>query len=117
MHEQSLVRQLLRQVQTIADEYPSCLVRSIRVRIGEFSGVEPELLANAYALLVADTSYAKVQLVVNRARLEAVCSRCESDFRIKRFTFQCPYCGSRELSIVGGEELLLESIAMEEPAL
>ena len=57
------------------------------------------------------------QLVVNRARLEAVCSRCESDFRIKRFTFQCPYCGSRELSIVGGEELLLESIAMEEPAL
>ena len=117
MHEQSLVRQLLRQVQTIAEEYPTCQVKSIRVRVGEFSGVEPELLANAYSLLVADTSFEKAQLVVNRARLEAVCGLCESDFRIKRFTFQCPNCGSRELSIVGGEELLLESIAMEEPAL
>jgi hydrogenase nickel incorporation protein HypA/HybF len=107
----------LRQVQTIADEYPSCQVKSIRVRIGEFSGVEPELLANAYSLLVTDTSFARARLEVNRAKLEAVCSLCESDFRIKRFTFRCPYCGSRELSVVGGEELLLESIAMEEPAL
>ena len=53
MHERSLVRSLLAQVQALAAEHPADRVAAIRVRIGEFSGVEPELLQSAYEELAA----------------------------------------------------------------
>jgi hydrogenase nickel incorporation protein HypA/HybF len=115
MHEESLVRQLLRQVQAIADEYPASQVRSISVRIGEFSGVEPEFLSNAYSRLVGTTQFPEAQLVAERVKLQATCRPCNYEFSIKSFTFRCPCCGSSELSILGGEELLLDSITMENP--
>ena len=35
-------------------------------------------------------------------------------FAIKRFHFECPQCNSRDLEIVRGEELVLESITVEQ---
>jgi hydrogenase nickel incorporation protein HypA/HybF len=114
MHERSLVRALLRQVQQVADENSAGRVRSIRVRIGEFSGVEPELLASAFNDLVQDTPFCGATLDLERVVLEGRCEQCGRQFRIERFNFQCDRCGSVRLALRGGEELLLESIMMEE---
>lgn len=114
MHERSLVRALLRQVQAVAAENPASRVVSIRVRIGEFSGVEADLLASAYDDLVADLPLRGAALIMERVPLEAICEQCGSQFRIERFRFQCDKCGSLKLSLRGGEELLLESVTFEE---
>ena len=115
MHERSLVRALLRQVQAIAeDHWPNC-VRAVRVRIGEFSGVDAELLAAAYAELAAETALCHAELIIDRTTLQAQCRRCGRKFQIQEFTFECPTCASRDLAILGGEELLLDSITLEEP--
>ena len=114
MHERSLVRALLRQVQTVADENARCRIVSIRVRIGEFSGVEPDLLCSAYDDLVQDTPLRGAELKMKRVPLEAVCDQCGNQFRIERFHFQCDKCGSVRLALCGGEELLLESVTFEE---
>jgi hydrogenase nickel incorporation protein HypA/HybF len=114
MHEQSLVRALLRQVQIVADENSGSRVLSIRVRIGEFSGVEPDLLCSAYDDLVQDTPLRGAELKMKRVPLEAVCDQCGNQFRIERFHFQCDKCGSVRLALRGGEELLLESVTLEE---
>lgn len=116
MHETSLVRGLLRQVQAVADEHPHGRVRSIRVRIGEFAGVEPELVASAYSLLAAETPLRHAELIVERTPLQAACRGCDAAFQVRGFKFQCPACGGGDLSILGGEECLLDSITMEEPA-
>lgn len=113
MHEQSLVRALLRQVQQIALENSHGRVLSIRVRVGEFSGVEPELLTSAYHQLVRETELFGAGLEVERVPLEAVCDRCGSQFPIERFDFHCDQCGSLHLTL-RGEELLLDSVTMEE---
>jgi hydrogenase nickel incorporation protein HypA/HybF len=114
MHERSLVRALLRQVQRVADENSAGRVRSIRVRIGEFSGVEPELLASAYDDLVQDTPFYDATLDLQQVALEGCCDQCGNRFRVERFKFQCNQCGSVLLTLRGGEELLLESVMMEE---
>ncbi len=114
MHEQSLVRALLRQVQHVADENPGARVLSIRVRIGDFSGVEPDLLCSAYDDLVQNTPLRGAELKMKRVPLEAICDQCENRFRIERFHFQCDKCGSARLALCGGEELLLESVTFEE---
>jgi len=114
MHERSLVRALLRQVQQIADGDSASRVVSIHVRIGEFCGVEPELLASAYSDLVAHTPLRGAALDLVRVPLEGICDLCGSRFRIERFNFQCDQCGSLNLTLQGGEEMLLESVTMEE---
>ena len=55
MHEASLVESSLRQVVSLMQEHGAQRVHSIRVCVGEFSGVEPELFRSAYELLVDDS--------------------------------------------------------------
>jgi hydrogenase nickel incorporation protein HypA/HybF len=114
MHERSLVRALLRQVQDLAAEHGNSRVLQIRVRIGEFAGVEPELLRSAYDVLVQNTGFYEAELKVDQVPLEAICQRCGMRFHVPEFQFQCPGCGSERLTICGGEEILLESVSMEE---
>jgi hydrogenase nickel incorporation protein HypA/HybF len=117
MHEQSLVKALLRQVEAVAVPHSGSRVISIRVRIGEFSGVEAELLASAYEDLVQHTTFCGATLDVERVTLEAVCQQCGHRFRVEQFNFQCAKCGSIRLTLQGGEELLLDSVVMEEAEL
>lgn len=114
MHERSLVQSLLRQVQQVASSHPACRVQAIRVRIGEFSGIEPRLLASAFDDLVQESPLQGTTLDVENVPLAAKCEQCGHEFQIERFSFQCVHCGSSELSLQGGEELLLESVTMEE---
>jgi hydrogenase nickel incorporation protein HypA/HybF len=114
MHERSLVRALLRQVEGLAAAHAGSRVLSIRVRIGEFSGVDPELLASAYEELKTETEFYDAALDLEQTPLEAACKQCGSEFSIERFKFECDKCGSTDLTIRGGEEMLLDSVTMEE---
>lgn len=114
MHERSLVQSLLQQVQAVAREHPASRVRAVRVRVGEFSGVEPQLLASAFDELVQLTQICGAKLEMESVPLAALCDQCGYEFRIERFSFQCGNCGSSKLSLQGGEELLFESVTMEE---
>ena len=114
MHERSLVRALLRQVEALAAEHPASRVVGIRVRLGEFSGVEAALVASAYDELVEETAFCGAKLEAEQVPLEAVCQECGERFRIEDYRFECAACGGVKLTVCGGEELLLESISMQE---
>jgi len=113
MHEYSLARSLIRQVQQLLTEHTCDHVLRVHVSIGEFSGVEPELLSSAYEQLIEGTPLAKSKLVLERVPLEARCEGCGSLFLIDRFQFVCPECHDRRLTIVRGEEMILESLTLE----
>jgi hydrogenase nickel incorporation protein HypA/HybF len=114
MHERSLVHALLRQVERIAIAHPANRVVQIRIRVGEFAGVEPDLLMMAYDDVIEESPFRGAELALERVPLTATCDNCGRMFRIERFDFRCDACGSRQLSVQGGEEMLLESVVMEE---
>jgi hydrogenase nickel incorporation protein HypA/HybF len=114
MHERSLVKALLRQVEDVAASHPGSRVRSIRVQLGELSGVEPELFAYAFEDLVAHSPLVGAVLNLEQAALAGVCNECGEEFQIERFRFQCIRCGSSRVTLRGGEEMLLESVTLEE---
>jgi Zn finger protein HypA/HybF involved in hydrogenase expression len=58
MHESSLASDWVRQVDQLAREHGAERVLTVRLRIGEFSGVEADLLASAYARLVTILHFA-----------------------------------------------------------
>jgi hydrogenase nickel incorporation protein HypA/HybF len=84
------------------------------VRLGEFSGVEPELFASAFEELTSDSPMDGAALRLEQAPLEGVCDDCGNQFQIERFCFRCNRCGSTGLTVRGGEEVLLESVIFEE---
>ena len=116
MNEQPLIQALLKTVQQVADAHGATRVISIHVRIGESSQVEPELLSNTYSKLVQDTPLKDTVLTVQRAHLEAACNQCGNRFPIEHGHFECDKCGSMRVSLRGDEELLLESVTLEEQA-
>jgi hydrogenase nickel incorporation protein HypA/HybF len=113
MHERSLVQSLLCQVSRLVREHRGAHVSVIRVSMGEFAGVEPELFRLAYDDLVGDTPLCGAELVVDKVPLEARCEACGEEFVVEAFRFKCPSCHSPDTVVVRGEGLILESVTME----
>ena len=94
MHEFSLVRSLLEQVERIVTEQGGRAAVEVRVEIGPLSGVEPLLVKEAFSQLSVDTT-----LIIDEVPLMASCHSCAREFELKEFRFACPHCSSRETSI------------------
>ena len=58
MHEFALCELLLRQVETLQKEQNADRVTGVRVKVGEFSGVEPELLQQAGDYVIVHVGFA-----------------------------------------------------------
>lgn len=114
MHEQSLVRALFRQVSELQQARNACGVHVVRVSVGQFSGVEPELLQSAFDELIGDSHLAGAKLELVIVPLEARCRACSHEFAVPNFQFRCPRCRDRRVDILRGEGLVLESVTLEE---
>jgi hydrogenase nickel incorporation protein HypA/HybF len=114
MHEASLVRSLIAQLELLARRHSARRVTAVNVTVGEFSGVEPDLLQAAFERQTADTWLAGARLLLARAALEARCEACRMTFTVERFDFRCPHCqGGGAAKVIRGEELMLESFMVE----
>ena len=115
MHELSLVRALLIEVDRLAADHRGTSVDEIEVEIGPLSGVEPVLVRTAFEQLVCDTSAPDARLVIREIPLSARCLSCESDVEIVGFVFQCQSCGSPQMQVTGGDQFRLLSLSVREP--
>lgn len=110
MHEFSLVRSLLEQVDRIVIEQGGRAAVEVRVEIGPLSGVEPLLVKEAFTQLAGKTT-----LIVDEVALAARCDSCQVEFELDTFRFVCPRCGNRETSVVRGDAFRLMSVTVDVP--
>lgn len=113
MHEFSVIRAVLREAETIARREGAERVTAMTMSVGEFSGVEADLLPLAFQELAPGTPAAGAELTIHRLPLEARCRRCEHRFVVRQFRFTCPECQGRDVAVVRGDELLLETVTLE----
>jgi len=113
MHERSIVRQLLLQIEKLMNVHNAQSVSTVRVSIGDFSGVEPTLLSSAFDEMAEHSRVCGAELIVESVQLEGMCDTCGQEFVVEQFRFQCPTCGGREVNILRGEELMLETVEMK----
>ncbi len=115
MHEMSIVQTLLEQVQEeVAQAGHTGKVVSLQLIIGRLSGVHADSIRFAYQLLAPDSIACDAQLLIEEPQAELVCNRCHARAEIEELHASCPHCGSGDVTIRGGHELLLQSIELED---
>ena len=113
MHERSLVKSLIEQVCEEARLRQLGRIHIIRLELGEFSGVEPQLVELAFDEMALQIWDHTVRIEVTVIPLTARCSACGTTFRVQSFRFVCPQCHSPSVEIEAGEEIRLASLEAE----
>ena len=113
MHEYSLMTALMDRVEEEAAAHRALAVHRVRVRIGELSGVEPELLESAFEIVRAGTICAGAVLEVERVPARWECSACHRPLGAGE-RLQCAGCGT-PAALVSGGEIVLGRIELEVP--
>jgi hydrogenase nickel incorporation protein HypA/HybF len=114
VHEYSLVESLVRRVEDEARKRQALAVHRLSVRIGELSGVDPELFRTAYETFRAGTICEKAPLTITRLAASWSCPRCRRPIA-RGEALACPACAEPARLDDGGDALTLDGIEMEVP--
>jgi hydrogenase nickel incorporation protein HypA/HybF len=115
MHEAAIVEALITEVQKqVASAGCQGRVVKLRLRIGRFSGVSPEALRFAFDLTKPGTLLAEAELEIEEPSALCVCTLCGQRTPVDDLVVACPVCGSGQIHLEGGQEMLLESIELQE---
>ncbi len=111
----SIVQALLEQVQSAVEESGHTgRVLSIHLTIGRLSGVHADSIRFAFDLLSPDSFARSVELVIDEPKALLGCRDCGSEHEIEELHASCPACGVANVTIRGGQDLLLQSIELED---
>ena len=114
MHELSIANSILEAVQAEAQRRPGVRVSKVGVRIGELSGVVPEALSFGFEVLVRGTEWQPLKLEIETVPRRQRCPHCAHTFAVLNYEVACPQCGAPETDCVGGDELDLAYLEVEE---
>lgn len=112
MHELSICNALLDQVEQIARDHDAAIVASIIVKIGPLSGVEPQLLRNAYPLAAAGTLAEHAELLIEEADVVVRCSECGAESAALPNRLLCGHCGDFRTHVISGDEMILQRVEL-----
>lgn len=116
MHEASIARTLLEEIGArIRKHGIRGKVVAVHLRLGRMSTVVPESLKFAFEVLSQDTPLSGAHLEIEEVPVRARCRACGRSFEIGEPCFLCEGCGSPDLEISSGTELLIDSLDVEEP--
>jgi hydrogenase nickel incorporation protein HypA/HybF len=107
MHELGLCTSIVDAIERRAGDRP---VTQVRVRVGKLHHVHPEAFDQSFAMAAMGTvaENAAAELVLLPVRVQ--CTTCTHVWECDEIPVACRGCGSVQLELVGGDELVLESI-------
>jgi hydrogenase nickel incorporation protein HypA/HybF len=107
MHELGIAEAIV----AIAEEHAGGRhVEKIELKIGHLRQVVPAALTFAFELVAQGTSVEGAILAIEDVPVRIVCRGCATDSRVSGFPFACPNCGSFDIDVVTGDELLVDSL-------
>ena len=113
MHEFSLCRALLGQLETLAATHRASRIRRVTLRVGPLSGAEPALLREAFPLASQGSPAADAELIIETTPVRVHCPVCNSDSETPTNDLRCPACGASSTQLLSGDELLLVSADLQ----
>ena len=111
MHELAIAEAVVR----IAVEHArGARVRAVELEVGHLRQVVPPALEFAFGLASAGTPADGAELRIRQIPVTARCRTCGAESEQSELPFACRRCGERDVAILGGEELTVQALEIEE---
>lgn len=115
MHELSIALNILNTLQLYANENDVKEISEVILCIGKLQAVVPDSLEFMYDSAKKEFPSAKNSIIkMNFINIKAKCEHCNEEFTMERMNLICPNDPTHTLEITQGNELLIESIEIEE---
>ena len=114
MHELGIANAVLETARTELRNHGDAHPQRLGLRVGDWSGVDPEALRFCLNVLMQDTEFACTELEIERCPRRNRCPECRIDFPVIDYDVHCPSCGATNTEVSGGTELALAFIELEE---
>jgi hydrogenase nickel incorporation protein HypA/HybF len=111
MHELSVADAILRIALNHAGERS---IETVEVKCGHLRQVVPDALAFAWTLITEGTPAEGSQLQLEVVPAAGVCRACGTESEFDGFPLACHGCGSLDVQLLRGEELLVDALTMQE---
>jgi hydrogenase nickel incorporation protein HypA/HybF len=111
MHEYSIVTALMGHVEQQARAHGATSVARVAVRIGELSGVEPDLLQSAFELVREHSMCRGATLEIRRVAARWQCRSCGGAIAAGSI-LRCAACGGAA-RLAEGDEIVLDQLDLE----
>lgn len=115
MHEFSICQTLVAAVLKELDNLKSKQIKlkKARVAAGQYHRIVPASLKLAYKILIKGTPAEGSSLLIKTIPIKLKCNQCGWKGSSRDICFVCRKCGGVDMNIIGGKELCLESIEVE----
>ncbi len=113
MHELAVTESLLNIASDYAIKNNAIRVISLNIITGKLSNIIGDSVQFYWDIISENTICEKSVLVINKIPAKFICQACESEFEINGELIPCPICSSMNLSMIQGDEFLLNSIEIE----
>jgi len=110
VHELSIAESVVRIAEQHAAGRP---VAVVELKVGHLRQVVPSALAFAFELVAQGTCVEGADLVMEEIPAAGRCRGCGTESELDGFPLLCPRCGSWDLELHRGEELLVEALELE----
>jgi hydrogenase nickel incorporation protein HypA/HybF len=114
MHEVGIMQSALDIAEQQALAAGARSIHEIHLRIGQMTGVVPEALEYAFAILKDGTMAQEARLVVDYVPAVCWCSACQKEFASSGMFCICPDCKIPSGDVRKGRELEIASLEVEE---
>jgi hydrogenase nickel incorporation protein HypA/HybF len=108
MHELSITQGV---VEAVTDRTGSATVVSVRLRVGQLSGVVPDAMRFCFELVTAGTPLEGAVLEIDRPEGRGSCRACGAEFPLPDLILLCQ-CGSADVEVLAGRELAVASVVL-----
>jgi Zn finger protein HypA/HybF involved in hydrogenase expression len=111
MHELSLATALLDLVATHTP--PGTKLREVLVEAGPLQGIDPDAMSWAWQSVTSEGPYEGSTIRVQHLPWRLHCNACGQDYTAAEMLTKCA-CGSEQTHPIGGDELRLRSLVVDE---
>lgn len=113
MHELAITESILNIAVDEAKKHGARKVLRIKIKVGEFSEVVPQLIQEYYNIVSKDTVAEEAELVFEKVPVTIRCNDCGKESVIERENIKCPHCGSMNIRMVTGREFYIDSMEVD----
>jgi hydrogenase nickel incorporation protein HypA/HybF len=114
MHEIGIANAIIEAGQAEAARHAGSKLVRVGIRIGALAGVDTDALRFAFTALTQGTELDAVDFEIQNCPRRNRCLDCDHEFESALYSDLCPCCASESVVLVGGDELDLAFVEVEE---